>query len=146
MDRILAAMGALPAHPDAAPALDDLADAGFRLATLTNSAPDVAERQLVSAGLRDRFEAVLSVDAVRRFKPAPETYLHAASALGEPPSRLMMVAAHDWDLRGAAAAGLEVAYVARPGMSFAPPEERPELSAGDLRTLADRIAAAGANR
>jgi 2-haloacid dehalogenase len=46
--------------------------AGLRLAALTNSTEQVARAQLQHAGLIDAFELVLSADAVRRLKPAPE--------------------------------------------------------------------------
>src|ERR1700741_4478921 len=47
----------LPAHEDVTVALARLRDAGFRLATLTNSAPEAVEAQLRHAGIRDYFEA-----------------------------------------------------------------------------------------
>jgi 2-haloacid dehalogenase len=140
---ILDAMAALPAHPDVERGLDRLADAGYRLATLTNSSPELAERQLESAGVRDRFDRVLTVEPVRRFKPAPAVYAYAAEQLGHSPQELLMVAAHDWDLHGARSAGMEVAYVERPGMAFQPRRERPVLAGKDLIELAELIVASG---
>lgn len=139
--QIIDAMGTLAAHPDVDPGLERLANAGYRLATLTNSSPDLAERQLEAAGIRRRFDEVLTVEPVRVFKPARAVYEHAARQLGTRPADLLMVAAHDWDLHGARAAGLEVAYVDRPGMGFQPRQERPSLSAGSLLELADLIIA-----
>ena len=43
-------MSAMPAHPDAAPALTRLRDAGFRLVTLTNSASSTSPTPLEKAG------------------------------------------------------------------------------------------------
>ena len=51
-------MRELPAHPDARAALARLRDAGFDVVTLTNSAAEVAEAQLRSAGLRELIQAV----------------------------------------------------------------------------------------
>ena len=68
----------LPAHAGVPDALKRLQDAGFRLATLTNSAPSGSPTPLEKAGLARFFEASLSVEAVRRFKPAPDCYRHAA--------------------------------------------------------------------
>ena len=61
-------MGRLPAHHDAAPALEILKNAGFRLVTLTNSAPEASQANLQYAGLSHYFEHQFSVDAVKRFK------------------------------------------------------------------------------
>lgn len=41
IDDLEYAMRSMPAHPDVAPALQQLADAGYRLTTLTNS-PTIA--------------------------------------------------------------------------------------------------------
>jgi 2-haloacid dehalogenase len=73
-DAVLDQMRRLPAHPDAAPALDRLREAGLTLAALTNSPLDVAREQLEHAGLADRFHAILSADQVQALKPRPEPY------------------------------------------------------------------------
>jgi 2-haloacid dehalogenase len=73
-DAILNGMRTLPAHRDVRGGLGRLREAGFRLVTLTNSAPVAVEQPLKNAGLNDLFERLFSVDAVRRFKPAPEPY------------------------------------------------------------------------
>jgi 2-haloacid dehalogenase len=132
-------MTALPAHADVRPALERLRASGVRLATLTNSTLEVAEAQLSFAGLRDLFELSLSADTVGRLKPAPEPYLHAASALGVPVSEVLMVAAHAWDVAGAMAAGTRAAFVARPGMVPDPGARSPEFVVGDLGELASRL-------
>ena len=56
IDTVLGDMLRLPPHPDVIPALTRLRDAGFRLATLTNSAPPALAAQLTHAGLTDFFE------------------------------------------------------------------------------------------
>ncbi|GES31538.1 haloacid dehalogenase type II [Streptomyces angustmyceticus] len=65
------------------------------------------------AGLR--WHQALSAEDVRAYKPAPEVYRLALDAAGCPPERVLMVAAHAWDLRGAQAVGMRTAYVRRPG-------------------------------
>jgi 2-haloacid dehalogenase len=89
--------------------------------------------------LRPFFDVVLSADTVRRFKPALETYVFAAERLGTPPRDLLMVATHDWDVTGAMNAGYRAAFVARHGAALNPLEPAPELSAPDLRSLAETI-------
>jgi 2-haloacid dehalogenase len=123
-------------------ALRRLQAAGFRLAALTNSTEEVARAQLEHAGLIDRFEQVLSADTVRRLKPAPEPYRHAAERLGVPVDQVRLVAAHAWDVAGAARAGCATAFVARPGKVLDPlVEPPPEIVGADLGEVADRILA-----
>lgn len=134
-------MGRLPAHQDVAPALDMLRDAGFRLVTLTNSAPEAGQAVLQKAGLSHFFEKQFSVDAVNRFKPAVETYGSVASALGADPSSLRLVAAHTWDTLGAIAAGWKAALLTRPGNAPLPLGDQPDVIEKDLLAIARRIIA-----
>jgi 2-haloacid dehalogenase len=137
--RILGGMRDLPPHPEVAESLDRLRDAGLRLATLTNSTQQVAEAQMESSGLRGYFEQILSADAVKRLKPAPEPYRMAAESLGVEIGQVRLVAAHSWDVAGALRAGCVAAFVARPGMVLDPLVERPDVVGSDLREVADRI-------
>lgn len=82
VETIVAAMRRLPPHPDARPALERLHDAGYRLTALTNSVLDVAEDQLVHAGLADLFEGVYSADTVRALNPSPGRTGWSPSAAG----------------------------------------------------------------
>jgi 2-haloacid dehalogenase len=137
--RILGGMRELPPHPEVVASLESLRDAGLRLATLTNSTQPVAEAQMESSGLRGYFEQVLSADAVKRLKPAPEPYRAAAESLGVEIGQVRLVAAHSWDVAGALRAGCAAAFVARPGMVLDPLVERPDVVGEDLREVADRI-------
>jgi len=141
---ILGGMRELPPHPEVPAALDLLRDAGLRLAALTNNTAEVAEAQLANAGLSDRFEKILSADAVRRLKPAPEPYRAAAEALGVETSQVRLVAAHAWDVAGAMRAGCAAAFVARPGMVLDPLAEPPDVVGADLSAVAASIIAAEA--
>jgi 2-haloacid dehalogenase len=139
-DAILGTMRRLPAHPEVPDALERLRSAGFPLATLTNSSGDLVRAQLEHAGLLELFDRVLSVEEVRRYKPAPEPYLMAAERLGVPPSAMRMVAAHDWDVWGAIRAGCAAAYVARTDVPFVLGRP-PDLAGPDLAAVAEAILA-----
>jgi 2-haloacid dehalogenase len=137
---IVGGLRELPPHPEVADALDRLRDAGFRLATLTNSTQEVAEAQIRNSGLADRFEEILSADTAKRLKPAPAPYRMAARKLGIPERELRLVAAHAWDIAGALRAGCAAAFVAR--QPFDPLVERPDVVGKDLGEVADGIIAA----
>jgi 2-haloacid dehalogenase len=136
-------IGAMPALPDVAPALARLKDAGFRLATLTNSPPSPALTPLERAGLGAYFERSFSVDAVGRFKPAPEAYRIVSDAFDVAPSQLCLVACHLWDTIGAQAAGWRGGLLLRPGNAVIPLDgvPRPDIVANDMREMADAIIA-----
>ena len=138
-DGILRGLVSLPAHDDVRASLERLRTAGFRLVTLTNSAPAAVDQQLANAGIRQFFERALSVDPVRRFKPAAEVYAIVARELSVPPSRLRLVAAHAWDVLGAMRAGYAAAFVARRGKALFPLAPRPDIVAADLGQVSSEI-------
>lgn len=141
IDELKTLIGSMPAHPDAAPALARLRDAGFRLVTLTNSASAPPPTPLERAGLGDFFERNFSVEAVGKFKPAPETYRHVAEETGVDVANLCLVACHLWDTIGAQAAGCRGALVTRPGNAVLPAENVPipDVIAEDLANLANHL-------
>lgn len=141
---ILSGMRSLPPHPEVGAALANLKAGGVRMAALTNSTAQVAMAQLTNAGLADAFEQILSADAVKRLKPAPEAYRHAAEQLGVPVGQLRLVAAHAWDVAGAMRAGCAAAFVARPGMVLDPLAPTPDIVGPDLLIVAQLIAQAEA--
>ena len=131
----------MPAHDDAAPALARLQEADFRLVTLTNSPSAPSPTPLQRAGLAKFFERSFSVEEVRRFKPAPETYYLVAKELEVELSDLCLVACHLWDTIGAQAAGCSGALVLRPGNAAMPASgvPAPDIIASDLNHLADLL-------
>lgn len=91
------------------------------------------------------WDCILSAELARHYKPDPEVYQTAADLLGLPPSQVLMVAAHQHDLRGAQAVGMKTAFVPRP-LEYGP-NQRPDptvdpsfnLVAADLLDLAGKL-------
>jgi 2-haloacid dehalogenase len=117
----------------------------FLLATLSNGNVSLLANMARHAGLP--WDVILSAELVGRYKPDPETYLGAARLLGLGPPEVMMVAAHEDDLRAARALGLRTAFVRRPA-EFGPgrwrePDRRLrfDLRCDDLLDLARQLGA-----
>ena len=132
---------ALPAHPDAPGAIERLRHAGLGVVALTNSTIDVAEDQLRNAGLRDLIHEIYSADQVHQLKPGPEPYRLVLASAHLTPDRATMIAAHDWDIAGAAAAGLRTAFVSRDGRRPLPGDTAPSMVGTDLSAIADELIA-----
>jgi 2-haloacid dehalogenase len=117
---------------DVKPGLEALAER-HRLAVLTNSAGDEAIEKLEATGIRQLFEFVAGTDEVRAFKPDPRVYALGLERAGAPAGDVCMIAAHAWDLLGAARAGMRTAYLARmspwPEMLDEPDRQAPDLGA-----------------
>lgn len=137
----LASMRSLPPHPDVAPALERLSAAGWRLAALTNSSQAGVKAQMDHAGLERFFERQLSVESVGKFKPHADVYLWAAQEMKVAPADCMLVAAHGWDVAGARWAGLQTAFIARPGQQKFPLGPAPDIDVPDLAALASALGA-----
>jgi len=101
----------LPPWPDAVAGLERLGRR-FSVATLSNGNRSQQTALVAFAALP--FQRLLSAEDFRHYKPDPEIYLGAASALGLEPGQVMMVAAHKSDLRAAQEAGMRAAFVERP--------------------------------
>jgi len=59
------------------------------------------------------WDLIMSAELFEHYKPDPETYLGAARLLCLPPEQVMMVAAHNHDLKHAQKQGLKTAFIPR---------------------------------
>jgi 2-haloacid dehalogenase len=101
----------LPAYDDVAAGLDALR--GTPLAVLSNGTVDGITELVANAGLAGRFDHLLAADQVELYKPSPALYGLAPSAFGCAPERVLLVSGNEWDIAGAAQAGLRTAWLAR---------------------------------
>ena len=143
--RYLAPMRCLPPHPDVVPALERLRDAGFRLATLTNSSKTAVVDQMQNAGLARFFESLLSVEEVGLYKPHTHVYRWAARRVGVDVSECLFVAAHGWDVAGAAWAGMRTAFIARPGQQVFPLGPATDITVPSFMGLPDALVEMGSS-
>ena len=60
------------------------------------------------------WDAVISCEMLKVYKPRPEAYLQAAKLLQIEPGAIMMVACHNFDLDAARGAGYRTCFVRRP--------------------------------
>jgi len=133
----------LPAWPDAAEGLRRLRRR-FVLSTLSNGNRSQQAALIRFAGLP--LERMVSAEDFQHYKPDPEVYQGAATALGLEPHQVMMVAAHKSDLRAAQAAGLRTAFVERPlekgmdGDADRLPDPDSDVEADGFIELAARLA------
>ena len=95
-EKVKAAMGQLEAHPDVAAGLDAMKRQGWQLIAFSNSNQALVSSQLKRAGLLAKFDAVLSVESVRAFKPKASCYHFALKQAGVGAEEAIMVATHDW--------------------------------------------------
>ena len=140
VEHITAGLDNLALHPDVVPGVGALHERGERLVTLSNGSASVAADLLERAGIRDRFEQLLSVEDAGVWKPAPGSYRYALERCGVPAAEAMLVAVHPWDVDGAARAGLSTAWLNRDGSPYPGYFRPPDLQVSTVGDLAEQLA------
>ncbi len=118
VQHVMSGFTALPVHSDVPDGVRALRDLGLRLITLTNGSTAVSEKLFGQAGIRDAFEALLSVEDAGAWKPDPASYAYAARTCRVEAAEMLLVAVHPWDIDGASRAGLSTAWVSRAGRDY----------------------------
>jgi HAD superfamily hydrolase (TIGR01509 family) len=95
----------LPLKHGAIELLDALQVLECPMAIVTSSSRRTANEHLTLAGIRSRFETILTRDDVARGKPSPDLYLLAASRLGVAPEFCVAVEDSNHGVTAAHAAG-----------------------------------------
>jgi 2-haloacid dehalogenase len=128
--------------PDTVPGLHRLRSK-YIVATLSNGSFATLTHMAKRAGMP--WDCIISTELRQTFKPEREAYLLAATLLELEPEQVMLVAAHDNDLRGGQAAGLRTALVPRPqewgpgGAQPPPPDPSFDYVAQDFNDLARQL-------
>ncbi len=88
---------------------------GRKLAILSNGSPGMLNALVQHAGLSAVFDAVISVDELKTFKPHPSVYGLATRHLGVNVNEVGFVSSNFWDIAGATSYGLRTFWVNRGG-------------------------------
>jgi 2-haloacid dehalogenase len=138
--RLMSLYFELPAHADVRGVLDALDAAGTRAAILSNGTQQMLESALAAAGLAGRFVPILSVEAVRQYKPVPAVYDLVQAQTGTAPSEVLFVSANGWDAAGAAAFGFRTVWVNRTGLPVDRLPGEPAHVVADLSSIPELAA------
>src|SRR5215471_6669721 len=128
--------------PDAIPGLTHLRKR-YILATLSNGNMALLVNMARYSGLP--WDCILSAELVQAYKPDPRVYQMAIRLLGLQSHEVMMVAAHQADLRAAQAQGMQAAFVPRPlehgphHVSDLTPDPAFQIVATDFMDLAQQL-------
>ena len=126
----------LDAFPDARAALAALKAKGVRTAILSNGSPTMLSAAVENAKLGGVLDAVLSVDAIRLYKPAARVYAMVTDAFAIAPQDVAFVSSNRWDVMGATAFGFRCVWVNRANMPDEYPEFAPVTVVRNLASLA----------
>jgi 2-haloacid dehalogenase len=134
-EALLAAFTQMELWPDVVERLSEFQRRGLHLAFLSNLSEEMLRVNARRTGIEHFFQALLSTDRVRAFKPAPEAYRLGIEAFGLRKEEVAFAAFAAWDAAGASWFGYPTAWVDRLGQqaeSFGAP---PAVVGPDLSVL-----------
>lgn len=132
----------LPAFKDVEDGLSRLQAGNFNLYAFSNGSADAVETLLVTAGIRDFFLGVVSVDHMKTFKPNPAVYSYFLRKSGASGSNAWLISSNPFDVIGAISAGMRAAWVRRSEEAiFDPWGIEPTLIVSGLSELEEKITA-----
>ena len=105
----------LSAFPENLGALKELKKLGLPLAILSNGTPDMLDIAVKSAGMNGLFDHLLSVEAVKKYKTAPEAYRLGPDGFKLPTREILFVSSNCWDAIGATWFGYTTFWINRSG-------------------------------
>jgi 2-haloacid dehalogenase len=115
----------------------------YIIGTLSNGGVRLLADMAKFAGLP--WDVIFSSDLFRHYKPDPSVYLGAAELLETSPEKVMLVAAHNYDLAAARKHGMKTGFVARP-TEYGPRQKKDfkaeqdwDYVAGNFEELAEKL-------
>ncbi|AUC52769.1 haloacid dehalogenase, type II [Sagittula sp. P11] len=138
-ERLLAVYWELPAYREVPFMLAALKAKGVATGILSNGSRDMLEGAVESSGVGLYLDEVLSVEAVRVFKPARAVYDMVGTAFGVAPGEVLFVSSNGWDAAGAAAYGFETVWVNRGDLPMDRLMASPDHVMKDLTTIPERV-------
>jgi 2-haloacid dehalogenase len=128
----------LATFPDVEPALATMA--GTPLGILSNGSPTMLAAAVRSSGLEGRLAHVLSVDAVKTYKPSRTVYELGTRAFGLSAGEILFVSSNGWDVAGAKAFGYRTCWCNRQGTPTENLGVTPDLEVSRLDEILTRLA------
>ncbi|MBI4997940.1 MAG: haloacid dehalogenase type II [Rhodocyclales bacterium] len=139
-ERLMNLYLSIAAYPEVPAMLAELKSRGIKLAILSNGSPTMLAAAADNAGIAAYFDAVLSVESVRVYKPHPAVYALAPQQLGVARTEVCFLSSNGWDAYSAKAFGFRVLWCNRFGQAA---ERIPAAPDGEITDLSQLPALIG---
>ena len=134
--KLLDAYFKLDAFPDARAVLRTLKSQGHKTGILSNGSPAMLDGAVDGAGVRGDLDVVLSVDAMKMFKPRPEVYALVTDHFKCRPADVTFVSSNRWDVMAGTSVGFNSVWVNRGKVPDEYLDFAPKRTLSDLNALA----------
>jgi len=139
-DELLNAYRVLPAFDDVQEALAQAGKSGFNIFAFSNGSEEAVEMLLTNAGIRSYFLGIVSVDAMKSFKPNPGVYGYFLRKAATHCDSAWLVSSNSFDVIGAISSGMRAVWVRRsPDVLLDPWGIEPTITVNSLSNLTEQI-------
>ncbi|UOQ86631.1 haloacid dehalogenase type II [Gracilibacillus salinarum] len=111
IQELMEAYTTLKHNPEVIDVLEKMKDK--QLAVFSNGSRDMLEPLIEQAGLSNYFDAIISVDDIKQYKPTPASYTYALNVLGVEREEVLFMSSNGWDISGAKNFGFQTAWINR---------------------------------
>jgi 2-haloacid dehalogenase len=112
-EALLAEYKILPVFDDVPAGLEELKNAGHRLFAFSNGNKQAVTKLLLTAGIFDYFEAVISVENVKMFKPSPIVYDYFLETTESNKANSWLISSNNFDVIGSKMFGMHSVWIQR---------------------------------
>jgi 2-haloacid dehalogenase len=137
--KLLAVYKELPAYPEVPAMLKALKEKGKTIAILSNGSPAMLQSAVISAGIGEYLDDVLSVEECHLFKPHIRVYDLVGENFGVPQTEVLFASSNGWDAAGAAGYGFATVWVNRSGQPVDRLYATPHRILRDLSTIPELV-------
>ncbi|HXX26129.1 MAG TPA: haloacid dehalogenase type II [Pseudolabrys sp.] len=134
--KLMEAYFKLDAFPDARSVLTALKAKGHRTGILSNGSPKMLQGAVDAAKLGGDLDAVLSVDALKMYKPRPEVYRLVTDHFECRPGDVTFVSSNRWDVMAGTSVGFDAYWINRSKMPDEYRDFPPKQTLSNLTALA----------
>ena len=139
-DELLNAYRVLPAFDDVQEALAQAGKSGLNIFAFSNGSEEAVEMLLTNAGIRNYFLGIVSVDAMKSFKPNPGVYGYFLRRAETHCGNTWLVSSNSFDVIGAISSGMRAVWVRRsPETLLDPWGIEPTITVSSLSNLTEQI-------
>jgi len=132
VDALMGQYAKLSCFPENKGVLEAIRNRGIGTAILSNGSVEMLQTAVASAGLADLLDQVISIEAIRLFKTAPQSYQLVLDAFAVRADEVLFVSSNAWDVLGATWFGFTTLWVNRQGWPFEAIGPRPSYVGSDL--------------
>lgn len=135
IERLMNQYRSLSAFPENRDVLANLKARGIPTGILSNGDPAMLQLAVKSAGLDGLLDHVISVDAIRKYKTAPEAYALGEQATGLAARQIVFASCNAWDALAATWYGYQTLWVNRYQLPFEELGTQPTRTGESLRDV-----------